>query len=78
VWAETMRDWPKAIGWPNVNKAELRAAVDATDTWIEDNQSSYNTALPQPFRNRATVAQKTFVFCYVALRRAGLLRAEGE
>lgn len=57
----------------NYSKADLRSALDATDAWIEANQSSYNTALPQPFRNQATLVDKTLLFCYVALRRAGRL-----
>lgn len=74
VWAHLMRNWTAALGVAPVNKADLRAAVDATDQWIEDNQASFNTALPQPFRGAATTAQKTLLFCYVAMRRAGLLR----
>jgi hypothetical protein len=61
-----------------LTKAELRAAVDATDQWIDDNASSFNVALPQPARNVLTSQQKTLLFCLVALRRAGVLRAEGE
>jgi len=73
-----MRDWPTNIGWPAVTKPELRAAVDATDDWIEANQAGFNAALPQPFRGAATVPQKTFLFCYVAMRRAGRLRAQED
>lgn len=61
-----------------VVKADLRAAVDATDSWIDSNQSSFNTALPAAFRNNATLTQKTLLFCYVAMRRAGILRAEED
>lgn len=59
-------------------KADLRAAVDATDAWIEANQSAFNTALPTAFRNAASLTQKTLLFCYVAMRRAGRLRAEED
>jgi hypothetical protein len=59
-------------------KADLRAAIDACDTWIEANQAAFNTALPQPFRGQATAAQKTLMFCFVAERRAGLLRVEED
>jgi hypothetical protein len=59
-------------------KAQLRAAVDATDTWIDANQASFNTALPAAFRNNANLQQKTLLFCYVAMRRAGILRAEED
>lgn len=71
-----MRNWPGSM--TGVTKADLRAAVDATDDWIEASQASFNAALPQPFRGAATTAQKTFLFCYVAMRRAGLLRAEED
>lgn len=59
-------------------KTDLRAALNATDDWIDTNQSAFNTALPVTFRNNATQAQKTLLFCYVALRRAGLLHAEED
>lgn len=61
-----------------VTKAQLRTAVDETDQWIEDNSSAYNLALSQPARGALTAQQKTLLFCFVALRRAGLLRAQGE
>lgn len=61
-----------------LTKAQLRTAVDETDQWIEDNSSAYNLALSQPARGALTSQQKTLLFCFVALRRAGLLKAEGE
>lgn len=60
------------------SKGDLRAAVDATDTWIDSNQASFNSALPAAFRTNASLAQKTLLFCYVAMRRAGILRAEED
>lgn len=60
------------------SKTELAAAVDATDQWIEDNTSSFVTALPSGFRTKSTATQKTLVFVYVLMRRAGLLRAEED
>ena len=51
----------------------VRAAADATNTWIDDNQASFNAALPEPFKSTATLEQKTLLFCYVAMKRAGLL-----
>lgn len=58
---------------PSVSKSELLAAIDAIDQWIEDNQTSFNTALPEPFKTQATLQQKTMYFCRVAMRRAGIL-----
>lgn len=61
-----------------ITKTDLAAAVAATDDWIEANQASFNTALPQPFRSTAGLPLKTLLFCYVAMRRAGKLRAQED
>ena len=53
----------------SVSKSELRAAIDATDTWIEDNQASFNQALPITARTNLTSRQKTILFMYVTLKR---------
>lgn len=55
----------------NVLKADLRAAVDALDAWVDANAAALNAALPQPFRGQATVAHKALLLAFVALRRAG-------
>lgn len=55
-----------------VTGANLKAAIDATDDWIESNQASFNSALPTAARNNLTLSQKTLLFCFVALKRAGL------
>lgn len=59
-------------------KTDLQAAVDATDAWIDGQQATFNAALPAAFRNNASLTQKTLLFCYVAMRRAGLLGSEGS
>jgi hypothetical protein len=51
----------------------VREAAQAADEWIADNQFNFNLALPLEFRNGATLEQKTLVFAFVALRRAGLV-----
>jgi len=61
-----------------VTKADLRAAVNAVDAWIEANSAAFNTALPQPFRGAATATQKTLLLCCVAMRRADQLRVEED
>ncbi len=61
-----MRRWGVAI-----TKADLRAAIDATDAWIEANAAAYNTALPAAARAGLNAQEKTVLFCVVALRRAG-------
>lgn len=74
--ATAMRNWPGSL--TGITKPDLKAAVDATDDWLEANSTSFNSALPQPFRGAASLPQKTFLLCYVAMRRAGLLRAEED
>jgi len=69
VWRALMR---ANLSAPNVLKADLQAAVNATDSWIDSNQASFNSALPATFRNNASVAQKTILFCAVALMRVGV------
>ena len=76
VWAHAMRNWVGNLA--GVTKTDLRAAVDATDDWIDANQASFNSALPVAFRTNATLAQKTLLFCFVAMRRANLMRAEED
>ena len=81
IYRGLMRYWSNVWEPIGVNKADLKAAVDATDEWIEDNQVSYNSALPNPFKTQATQAQKTLLFCAVALMRvsgAFLRRVLGE
>lgn len=76
TWAHIMRQ--SGAFPPDVVKGDLRAALDATDTWIENNQGAFNAALPEPYKTAATAAQKTLLFCYVAMRRAGLLTTEAD
>jgi hypothetical protein len=52
-------------------KGELDAAVTATDAWCTANAASFNNALPQPFRNTATAAEKALLLALVAVRRYG-------
>jgi hypothetical protein len=73
-----MRLGRTVLGTCAFTKTDLRAAVDATDAWIEANQAAFNAALPAGFRNNATLVQKTLLFWAVAARRAGLFRAEED
>jgi hypothetical protein len=78
IFAHVMRGAAGLGNVPNITKDDLRAAVDATDAWIDTNASAFNTALPTAFRTNANLVQKTLLFCYVAMRRAGILRAEED
>lgn len=70
-----MRDASTAQEPCAFTKPNLQAAVNAVDQWVEDNTTSFNAALPLPFRTAATAAQKTAVLAYVLWRRIGRLRA---
>lgn len=71
VSAEFMRRVKSAYG--GITKPQLLAAVNATDQWQDDNQAAYNTALPVAARTGLSANEKTLLYCYVALKRAGLL-----
>lgn len=71
VWAWLVR----FIAWTGLLKADVLAAANACDTWCDANQTSFNSALPQPFRSTATMQQKAELLAAVVRRRAG--RDEG-
>lgn len=75
IWRGLMRYWSHLHEeWSA--KQVLRDAINATDVWIDDNQASYNAALPEAARTVLTQSQKTLLFCAVALARVsiGMLR----
>jgi hypothetical protein len=55
----------------NANKDDLLAAIDAVDLWTDDNQASYNAALPAPFKTVATSGQKVSLLSLVTEEKAG-------
>lgn len=69
IWRGLMRYW-SSTGEPTpFVKADLKAAVDALDTWLDDNAATVNSALPQPFRGAATQEQKAVLLsALVAMR----------
>jgi len=73
VWQELMQErrFPQ-----NIQKLDLRAAVDAGDDWLEANwlassSTGFNAALPQPYRGAATRNHKEYLQGKLALARAG-------
>ena len=53
----------------NLTKAQLRAAFNAADDWVDANAASYNTALPVAARNALTTYQKAQILAMVVLKR---------
>lgn len=68
VWEEYIRDMSEAHG---CTKAQLRAAVNAIDDWMEANAAALNAAIPQPARANLSASQKAQLLAAVALRRYG-------
>lgn len=60
-------------GLGQFSKPDLASAAQAADAWADANATSYNSALPQPFRSQATTAQKAVLLAYVAMKRTGVL-----
>ena len=53
----------------NFGKQDLKDAIRAIDQWVEDNQVSYNSAIPLPCRTELTQKQKVILLMYVVNRR---------
>ena len=71
VWADVMRQLSDARDPCAITKADLRAAVDALDTFLDTNAATINAAIPQPARSGLTTPQKARLLAYVALKRWG-------
>lgn len=73
IWRGLMRYWSNLWEMVDASKAELQTTVNETDTWIDDNQASYNSGLT--YAANFTTAQKTLIFCCVAAMRVSLVFA---
>ncbi len=71
LWREFMDEASAERDPLPLTKAQLRAAVDAVDTWIDDNAASFNAALPAAARSALTARQKARLFFIVAEERFG-------
>ncbi len=57
-------------GWTApITKADLAAAVNAIDDWVDANAAAFNTAIPQPARAQLTAKQKARLLMHVVRRR---------
>jgi hypothetical protein len=50
-------------------KADLRAAVNAMDAWMDGNAAAINQAIPQPARSAMTARQKSLLLTAVVRAR---------
>lgn len=69
MWAEFMSNMSNKREGIALSKANLRAAVDAIDQWIDTNVASFTSALPQPSRTNLTAKQKLELFMAIAKKR---------
>ena len=69
VWSEMMDELSTKRIESGFTKPELKAAVDAADQWVSDNQASFNTALPTEFKTSGTAEQKAMLLMYIITRR---------
>jgi hypothetical protein len=66
IHAEWLRLNDEAI---SITKADLRAAVDALDAFLETNAAAVNNAIPQPARGALSARQKAWILARVIERR---------
>jgi len=69
VWTELMRKYSADGDTIGINKADLRAAVNAIDTYMNAHAATINNALPDAAKNSLTSAQKAIMLSYVVLVR---------
>ena len=69
LWERAMREASVGRESLALTKAELRAAIDASDAWIEQSAVAFQQALPARARAGLTARQKARVLLLVARRR---------
>jgi len=52
-----------------LTKTDIKQAITDTNTWIDNNAASYNSALALNVRSTLTSTQKSLLFAYVALKK---------
>jgi len=52
-----------------MTKAELRAAINAIDDWVDTNAAAFNLTIPLPARTALSTKQKAWLFYFVVRRR---------
>lgn len=66
-----MRYFSSIFDEVSINKAALLTFIEETDSWINDNQSSYLTSLSEPAKSSLSNAQLTLGFAAIAILRHG-------
>lgn len=71
IWKDFGEEISRARDGVGITKAQLKAAVDAIDSWIDANALSLNSAIPQPARGALSASQKARILALVVHRRYG-------
>jgi len=71
IWADIMSTLSRERESVGITKADLRAAVDAIDNFLETNANAINNAFPAAAKSGLTISQKARLLAYVTLRRWG-------
>lgn len=69
IWVEYMEDISSESEEITIGKSDLRAAIDAIDQWVDDNQASFNAAIPLPARTELIAKAKAALLVYVVNKR---------
>jgi len=66
AWADIQRteDCPGGV-----TKADLKAAIDAADNWVDANAAAFNSALPAAARTGMTARQKARLLLHIVSKR---------
>lgn len=52
-----------------LTRQQLRAAINAADTWVDENSASFNAALPSAVRSALSAKEKAQLLMFVIRRR---------
>lgn len=69
VWADVMQELSRNGESIGVTKADLKAAIDALDSYMSTNAAAINTAIPQPARSALSNATKALFLMHVIQKR---------
>ncbi len=69
AWADLMKKWSRDGETVGIEKAELRAAVDAMDDFFDANTATINNAFPAAAKAGLTTQQKALLLMYVITKR---------
>ncbi len=69
IWSKLMSDASSRRDEINITKADVRAAVNAADDWVDSNAASFNAALPLAARTSLSAKQKSEILVFVVRRR---------